>query len=72
MYKSKFAGHIKFRRGFSFLGQLHFHCVVHGGNETSYVIVEIFSSSSATKTLTLEINKLLDKNFVYLKFTKIS
>ena len=37
----------------SSIGQLHFHCVVHGGNETSEVIVEIFSSYSATKTLTL-------------------
>ena len=42
------------------VGQLHFHCFVHGGNE---VIVEIFSSSSATKTLTL--NKIVE--FVVLK-----
>ena len=37
--------------------KLHFYYFVHGGNESSKVIVEIFSSSSATKTLTLEINR---------------
>ena len=35
--------------------QLHFHCFVHGGNERSEVIVELFASSSATKTLTLKL-----------------
>ena len=34
-------------------GQLQFNCVVRGGNETSKFFVEIFSSSSATLTLSL-------------------
>ena len=40
-------------------GQLHFHSVVHGGNETSYVILGIFSSSSATLTLLLKLFVIL-------------